>query len=270
MNTNVLAKQIRIHALKMTNIGNSSHIGSVLSAADILAVLYNDVMDVESNNPLKKDRDRFVMSKGHAGAGVYATLAESGFFPVEKLKTHYQNGSDLSGHVSHKGVPGVEFSTGSLGHGLPVAAGMAFAAKYKKEKNRVFTLVSDGECNEGSTWEAIMFAGHQKLDNLIVIVDYNKIQAMGSTEETMDPEPFAEKWKLFGWDALEIDGHDINVLKESFDAVNSLSGKPKVIIAHTVKGKSVSFMENNLLWHYRSAQGQEFENALNELEAIKL
>lgn len=268
MDTKEFAKKIRILALKMTNGGNSSHIGSIFSIADILAVLYNDVMNIDPKNPNWIERDRFILSKGHAGAGVYAALALKGFFSITKLKTHYKNGSDLSGHVSHKDVPGVEFSTGSLGHGLSVAAGMALAGSFKNEKHRIYTLLSDGECNEGSTWEAIMFSGHHKLDNLIAIVDYNKIQAMGTTYETMNPEPFADKWRLFGWDAFEIDGHNISELIKTFDTINNSSGKPTVVIAHTVKGKNVSFMENNLLWHYRSAQGQEFENALKELEDI--
>jgi transketolase len=250
----------------MTSLGGSSHIGAVLSAADILAVLYNEILNVDPQNPKSDKRDRFIMSKGHAGAGVYAALAESGFFPVEKLKTHYQNGSDLSGHVSHKGVAGVDFSTGSLGHGLSVAAGMALAAKKQNKSHRVFTLLSDGECDEGSTWEAAMFAAFHKLDNLIAIIDYNKMQAMGFTAETLDLEPFTEKWKAFGWGCVEADGHDPEYLAEKMRNLPLLQGKPTVIIAHTVKGKGVSFMENDILWHYRCARGQEFDDALKELE----
>ena len=173
-----LAQKIRIHSLRMANLGGGSHIGSALSIADILAVLYNEVLNIDPNDPLKGDRDRFILSKGHAGAAIYATLAEIGFFPVEKLETHYQDGSDLSGHVSHKNIPGVELSTGSLGHGLNVGVGMSFAAKMDKKHHRVFVLLSDGECDEGTVWEAAMFASHHKLDNLIAIIDYNKIQSL--------------------------------------------------------------------------------------------
>ena len=171
MDTIKLAKKIRIHALKMTSRGKSSHIAAALSMADILAVLYGGFLNVDPENPRKPDRDRFILSKGHAGAAVYAVLAESGFFSVDKLRTHYQDGSDLSGHVSHKGIPGVELSTGSLGHGLSVGAGMALEAKLSDKAHRVVVLLSDGECDEGSNWEAILFSGHHKLNNLIAIID---------------------------------------------------------------------------------------------------
>ena len=270
METVKLAKQIRIHALKMTSNGGSSHIGSVFSIADILAVLYNEILNVYPQNPKSDKRDRFVMSKGHAGAGVYAVLAESGFFPVDKLKTHYQDGSDLSGHISHKGVSGVDLSTGSLGHGLSVAAGMALAAKKDKKCHKVFALLSDGECDEGSTWEAAMFAAFHKLDNLVAIIDYNKMQAMGFTSETVNLEPFAEKWKTFGWSCIEVDGHDTKELTDKMQNLPLMQGKPTIIIAHTIKGKGVSFMENDILWHYRCARGQEFDDALKELEGASI
>lgn len=261
-----LANNIRKHAVTMTSLGNSSHIGSILSIADILAVLYNSVLKYNSNDPKWIERDRFILSKGHAGAGVYATLAESGFIPLDKLKTHYQDGSDLSGHVSHKGVSGVEFSTGSLGHGLPVACGMALAAKVNRKKHRVFSLLSDGECNEGSNWEATLFAAHHKLDNLTVIIDRNRLQSIYSTEDTLALEPFAEKWKSFGWDVIEIDGHNHNEIFQSSKKKDNLAGKPICIIANTIKGKGVSFMENNTLWHYRSPQGDEYKLAMEELK----
>lgn len=264
--TRELAKKIRIHGLRMTSSGGSSHIGAVLSAADILAVLYNEILNVDPGNPRSAGRDRFVMSKGHAGAGVYAALAESGFFPVEKLRTHYQDGSDLSGHVSHKGIPGVEFSTGSLGHGLSVAAGMALAARKDGRTHRVFALLSDGECDEGSVWEAALFAAFHKLDNLTAVIDYNKMQAMGFTAETLDLEPFAAKWTAFGWSCAEVDGHDPAELAAILRQLPLNPGRPTAVIAHTVKGKGVSFMENNILWHYRCARGAEFEAALAELE----
>ncbi len=266
MDTLELAKRIRIHALRMTSAGKSSHVGSVLSMADIVAVLYGGILHLDPANPALPDRDRFVLSKGHAGAGVYAALAERGFFSVDKLSQHYQDGSDLSGHVSHKGIPGVELSTGSLGHGLPVAVGMALAAKRDHRQHRIFALLSDGECDEGSNWEAILFAGHHRLDNLIAIVDYNKIQSLASTEDTLNLEPFSAKWRSFRWNVIEVDGHDHAALKRTFAAARLAAGAPICIVAHTVKGKGVSFMEHKVLWHYRSPQGEELRAALKELQ----
>ena len=259
-----LAKSIRLNALKMINSGKSSHIGSVLSIADILAVLYGAVLNFKSDDPNWSLRDRFVLSKGHAGAGVYAVLAEKGFFPKEVLKKYYKNGSFLSGHVSHKEVPGVEFSTGSLGHGLGVASGMAYAAILNDEDHRIFVVMSDGECDEGSNWEAILFAAHHNLHNLNVIVDYNKLQSIKSTEETLGLEPFVDKWKAFGWNVVESNGHDHLELINALNHNNKIK-KPLCIIAHTIKGKGVSFMENNTLWHYRSPQGEEFNSAFREI-----
>lgn len=267
-NTLNLANKIRKHALRMTSLGKSSHIGSVFSMADLIAVLYGEVLNVDPGNPRWPDRDRFILSKGHAGAGVYAALAERGFFPISKLDSHYQDGSDLSGHVSHKGIPGVEFSTGSLGHGLSVGTGMAYGAKLDNLHHRVFVLLSDGECDEGSNWEAILFAAHHKLDNLIAIVDYNKLQSIKPVSETLNLEPFPDKWKSFGWAVEEVDGHDHAAIKALCDNVPFTRGKPTCIIAHTTKGKGVSFMENSVLWHYRSAQAEEYENALQELNSV--
>lgn len=277
---NELSRKIRIHALNMTSRGGSSHIASALSMADIVAVLYGDVMDVDPRDPQRADRDRFVLSKGHAGAAVYAALAECGFFPIERLAKHYQDGSKLSGHVSHKGIPGVELSTGSLGHGLSVGVGMAYAGKLKADgessragmsnlpgaPHRVFVLLSDGECDEGSNWEAIMFAAHHKLDNLVAIVDYNKIQSLAPVSETLQLEPFADKWTSFGWSVLEVDGHDHDELQGALSTIPAERMKPTCVIAHTTKGKGVSFMENTVLWHYRTARGEEFDAALSELE----
>ena len=269
MDTLKLVKKIRIHALKMSNLGKSSHISAALSMADILAVLYGSFLNVDPENPNKPDRDRFILSKGHAGAAVYATLAEMGFFSVDKLRTHYQDGSDLSGHVSHKGIPGVELSTGSLGHGLSVGAGMALDAKLSGKKHRVVVLLSDGECDEGSNWEAILFSGHYKLNNLIAIVDYNKYQALTKVSETLDLEPFADKWKCFGWNVYEVDGHNHDEIENVLNRSRDEKEKPTVVIAHTVKGKGVSFMEKDpVLWHYRTPQGDEFKAALKELEAL--
>ena len=251
----------------MTHRGNSSHVAAGLSIADILAVLYGQCLRVRPTEPKWPERDRFVLSKGHAGAAVYAVLAETGFFPVEKLKTHYQDGSDLSGHVSHKGIPGVELSTGSLGHGLGVATGMALAAKLAGDDWRAFSLLSDGECDEGSNWEAVLFAAHHRLDNLVAVIDYNKIQSLKPVAETLGLEPFADKWTAFGWAVREVDGHDHAALEATFGSLPFEPGKPSAVICHTTKGKGVSFMENSVLWHYRSPQGEEFEAAMAELGA---
>jgi transketolase len=259
------ARRIRVHALKMTSSGGSSHIGAVFSMADMLAVLYCETLRVDPAMPKWPGRDRFILSKGHAGAGVYAALAERGFFPPSKLATHYKDGSFLCGHVSHKGVDGVELSTGSLGHGLPVGAGMALAAKLDSAGHRVFVLLSDGECDEGSNWEAILFAAHHKLDNLVAIVDYNKIQSLASVSETLQLEPFQAKWESFGWQVKEVDGHNHAELQTVFQAIPFRKGHPSCVIAHTTKGKGVSFMENSVLWHYRTARGEEYDRALNEL-----
>ena len=264
--THKLAHRVRTHALRMTSAGGGSHIGAVFSCADILAVLYGGILRVDPAAPKSPNRDRFVLSKGHAGAGLYAVLAERGFFPVEQLLTHYQDGSDLSGHVSHK-LPGVDVSTGSLGHGLSIAAGMAYAAKLKSSPHRVFCLLSDGECDEGSTWEAALFAAHHGISNLIAIVDYNRIQGIAPVSEVIELAPFAEKWTAFGWGVREVDGHDHQALSIAFAAAPFVPGKPSCLLAHTVKGKGVSFMENTVLWHYRIPRGAEFDAALAELEA---
>jgi transketolase len=262
-----LSFNIRKSALKMTSRGGSSHIASILSLADILAVLYGAFLKKFPDIPSSPNRDRFILSKGHAGAGIYATLAEVGFFSKKMLETHYQNGSLLSGHVSHKGIPGVEFSTGSLGHGLPVGVGLALSGKRTRSSHKVVVLMGDGECDEGSNWEAILVAAHHKLDNLIAIIDANQFQSIKKTSETLNLEPFAEKWRAFGWAVADIDGHNFH---DIYDALNKkYPGSPLCIIARTIKGKGVSFMEGNILWHYRSAQGNEFDLALKELELTK-
>ncbi len=263
--TEELAQRIRRHVVRMTSRGGSSHVGSCLSIADIVAVLYGQVLRVNPANPGWEERDRFILSKGHAGAAVYAALAETGFFPVSTLEQHYQDGSTLSGHVSHKGIPGVELSTGSLGHGLSVAAGMAYAAKLDARTHRVFVLMSDGECDEGSNWEAVLFAAHHGLDNLVAIVDYNKIQSLKSVADTLALEPFAAKWTSFGWQVAEVDGHAHPDLKQTLSRIPAAAGRPTCILAHTVKGKGVSFMEHSVLWHYRTARGEEYEAAMREL-----
>ena len=264
-----LAWLIRRNGLEMTHISHGSHIGSVLSVAEIIAVLYSSVLNVDPKQPKKPDRDRLILSKGHAGSAVYAALAETGFFPVEQLKTHYANGSILSGHVSHKGVPGVEVSTGSLGHGLGVGTGMALGAKMDGAQWRTYVVLGDGECDEGSVWESALQAAQYKLDRLIAVVDYNHMQSLASVEDTLRLEPFEQKWKDFGWNAESVNGHDTDALLAAFARAreNAGSRKPYVILAHTVKGKGISFMENNILWHYRTPQGEEYEAALKELEA---
>lgn len=260
-----LAKRLRIHVLRMTSIGGGSHVGAIFSCADILAVLYGGVLKVDPAAPKHPDRDRFVLSKGHAGGGLYAALAERGFFPIEELLTHYQDGSKLSGHVSHK-VPGVDVSTGALGHGLSIGAGMAYSGKLREAGHRVFCLLSDGECDEGSTWEAVLFAAHHGLENLVAIVDYNRIQGIGRVSDIIGLEPFADKWKAFGWAVQEVDGHDHEALRQALGAVPFIHGKPSCLIAHTTKGKGVSFMEDTVLWHYRIPRGDEYDAALAELE----
>ncbi len=217
--------------------------------------------------PKWPNRDRFILSKGHAGAAVYATLAEVGYFPIDDLAQHYQNGSVFSGHVSHKGVPGVELSTGSLGHGLGVGAGIAMALRIKSSKSRLFVVLSDGECDEGSIWEAALFAQHHQLGNLIAVVDFNKIQSLGLVSETLALEPFRQKWESFNWSVIEVNGHDHEKLMEAFSGIDQNATRPTVVLAHTTKGKGVSFMENSVLWHYRTARGEEFARALNEMES---
>ena len=259
-----LAQRIRIHATRMISAAKSSHLGSNFSMAEIMAVLYGKILNISPDRLDDPQRDRFILSKGHAAAGYYAVLAECGFFPIEWLDSFYVDGAKLAGHAT-KGIPGIEVSSGALGHGLPIAVGMALAHKRNENSCRVFALLSDGECNEGSVWEAAMLAAQHKLDNLVCIVDYNKIQALGHTKNVCDLEPFAEKWKAFRWCVREVDGHDIDKLVTTLESIPFERDKPSCIIAHTVKGKGVSFLEDQLLWHYRSPQGEEYENAMREL-----
>jgi transketolase len=259
-----LARRMRIHALKMVHNARASHVGSALSIVDIVAALYGSVLNINPVNPDWKHRDRFILSKGHACVAIYAALAELDFFPVDDLITYGQDHSILMNHISHK-VPGVEFSTGSLGHGLPFGVGKALFAKRQEEKWRTFVLMSDGELGEGSNWEAMMFAAHHKLDNLIAIIDYNKLQSLTTVEATLGIEPLADKFRAFGWAVDEVDGHDHEQLKRSLTVVPWKIGKPSVLVAHTTKGKGVSFMENSVDWHYKSPNEQEFEQALHEL-----
>jgi transketolase len=260
------ARRIRLHALRMVHAARASHIGSCLSMADIMAVLYTRVLRVDPNNPTDPQRDRLVVSKGHAAAIVYASLAERGFFPVSNLETFCCDGSALTGHINHA-VPGVEVSTGSLGHGLPIAVGMALVAKADGSARRIYCLLSDGECNEGSNWEAILFAPHHKLDNLTAIVDFNQIQSFGRVSDVLALQPFADKWRAFGWHVVELDGHDIDALMAQIATSRQVAGRPTVVVAHTVKGKGVSFMEDKLEWHYKSPNDQQLALACAEVGA---
>ncbi len=264
--TEDMARWIRVDALKMVHRAKASHIASALSISDILAVLYGQLLRVDSALPTDPARDRFILSKGHACVAVYAALAECGFLHPADLLTYGQDGSMLMNHISHK-VPGVEFSTGSLGHGLPFGVGKALAAKRKSEDWRTFVLMSDGEQDEGSNWEAYMFAAHHKLDNLVAIIDYNKLQSLTTVDQTLRIEPLAEKLTAFGWAVREVDGHDHKALFTALNTVPWSPGKPSILIAHTIKGKGVSFMENCVEWHYRSPSDEQLARALAEIES---
>lgn len=263
--TESLAKDIRKKALHMVYRAGAPHIGSCLSAADLLAVLYGKIVNVDPHNMAWPDRDRVIVSKGHAAAIVYSVLAECGFFPEDWLETYCEDGSLLMGHVSHL-VPGVEVSTGSLGHGLSIGCGLALAGKRDRRPYRVFVILSDGELDEGSTWEAILFAPVHRLDNMVAIVDYNKIQGFGMVKDVLDLEPLTDKWRSCKWAVREVDGHDHDELNEVLACVPFERGKPSALIAHTVKGKGVSFMEDNIDWHYKSPTKKQLEKALEELE----
>ena len=263
--TVALAKTVRRHALRMVHRAKASHIGSALSIADIVAVLYGRVLHVDPANPRLADRDRFILSKGHACVAVYAALAARGFFPEEDLLRYGQDHSELMNHISHK-VPGVEFSTGSLGHGLPFGVGKALAAKRRGQAWRTFVVLSDGEWGEGSNWEACMFASHHQLDNLVAVIDYNKLQSLTTVAETLGLEPLADKLAAFGWAVREVDGHDHAALADALGGSPWVPGKPSVVIAHTTKGKGVSCMENTVKWHYSSPNDAQLAQALSELE----
>jgi len=251
----------------MSHNAKAAHLASSLSCVDILTVLYKSVLNLKSEEPKWENRDRFILSKGHAAAALYAVLAYKGFFPDEFLNTYGRLGSELEEHPSPK-VPGVEVATGSLGHGLPAGVGMALAAKIKGKTYRTFVLMSDGECNEGSVWEAGMFAAKHQLGGLCGIIDYNKWQATGRSQEVMALEPLADKWRAFGWEVWEIDGHDHNVLRKAFRAANTQDAKPTMVVAHTVKGKGVSFMEDDNNWHYRIPTTEEVQKAKAELGLV--
>ena len=263
--TKSFAKKIRAMSLQMVTEAKASHIGSALSIADIIAVLYFDELQLDCKQPKMQTRDRFILSKGHACVAVYAALAEKGFFPKSDLDSYGKDHSNLMNHISHK-VAGVEFSSGALGHGLPFGVGKALAGKLLNADWRVFVLLSDGELDEGSNWEAIMFAAHHKLSTLIAIVDYNKLQSLTSIANTLGLEPLVDKLIAFGWDVREVDGHNHADLKSVLKQTPWSSNKPSVLIAHTTKGKGVSFMENKVEWHYRNPSSEELSEALKELD----
>ncbi len=261
-----VAKELRRHIIRMTGKAGSGHPGGSLSAADIVTALYFRVLRHNPEDPLWPDRDRFVLSKGHAAPLLYAALAESGYFPVEQLSTLRQIDSCLQGHTDCRLTAGVEMTAGSLGQGLSFGIGIALAGRLNKQSYKVFVLLGDGECDEGQVWEAAMAAAHFKLDNLIAIVDNNGIQLDGWNREIMNLEPFALKWQGFGWHVIEVDGHNLNQVVEALEQAKLAKAQPTVIIAHTVKGKGVSFMENNPEFHGRAPTPVEMEKALQELE----
>lgn len=269
MNYKSISKKIREKIILMHHNAHASHIGSSLSCVDLLVALYFSVLQVDPKSPYSDERDRFILSKGHGTSALYAVLAERGFFPGKILKKYCIDGCILPGHSTKHCIPGIESSTGSLGHGLPIGAGMAFGAKLGKKKHRVFVIISDGECQEGSIWETAMFSAHHKLDNLTVIIDYNKIQAFGYVKDVLNLEPLENKWKSFGWRVEEIDGHNIELIIKTLKRTPFSRGKPSLVIAHTIKGKGVSFMENNLEWHYKSPDLAEMQLALSELKYKK-
>lgn len=263
MNLENFSKEIRKSIVTMNANANVSHSGSALSIVDILSFLYFKGLNIDPMNPSDSNRDIFILSKGHASSALYSTLAIKGFFDKKLLDKFYVDNGVLPGHLDKDSVPGVEVSAGSLGHGLSIGLGMAIAKKVDKLDSKVVVLCGDGELNEGSVWEAIMFAPNKNLDNLTLIVDYNKYQGYGSTNEVINMEPLNKRFESFGWEVCEIDGHDFSKIEESFYLKTT---KPKVIIAHTIKGKGVSYMENQFIWHYKSPNDEELAIALEDLK----
>ena len=263
MDLDRISKEIRKNIVIMNSKANASHSGSALSIVDILVVLYFKILRINPKDPFRTDRDRFILSKGHASTALYATLSKRGFFKEELLNKFYCNNGVLPGHLDKETVAGIEVSSGSLGHGLSLGIGMAIASKLDKYNYNVYVLCGDGELNEGSMWEAILFAPQKKLDNLTLIIDYNKLQGYGETNEVINLEPLKEKFEAFNWEVLEIDGHNFEEIEKS---LLKRASKPKVIIAHTIKGKGISYMENKFIWHYKSPNKEELEIALKELK----
>lgn len=263
-----IARELRGTVIELTHQAKPAHLASALSCIDILAVLYWSVLNIDPAKPLAEDRDRFILSKGHAALALYSVLAKRGFCSLETLQTFNNNGGKLAEHPGPQCIPGVEAATGSLGHGLPIGNGLALASRLSGRNNRVFVLLSDGECNEGSVWEAAMFAGKQKLSNLCAIVDFNKWQATGRSQEILALDPLPDKWQAFGWDTVRLDGHDVRKLDATLADMPRRSGKPLAIIADTIKGKGVSFMEDDNNWHYRVPTSEEVVAAKRELGLV--
>ena len=261
------ACKVRMNAVRGVHAAKAGHPGGSLSAADMFTYLYFKEMKIDPANPKWEERDRFVLSKGHTAPGLYATLALRGFFPVDDMDTLRQIGSHLQGHPNMNETPGVDMSTGSLGQGISAAAGMALGAKYQKKDCRVYTLLGDGEIQEGQVWEACMFASHYNLDNLCVIVDNNGLQIDGKVADVMSPYPIPEKLAAFGFEVMEINGHDFDQIEAAFEKAKATKGKPFGIVMKTIKGKDVSFMENNAGWHGKAPNDDEYAQAMSELQA---
>ncbi len=264
-----IANDVRSGIVTAVHSAKAGHPGGSLSATDIMTYLYFEEMNIDPANPKKEDRDRFVLSKGHVAPALYSTLANRGFFPVEELTTLRKLGSRLQGHPCMQETPGVDMSSGSLGQGLSAACGMALSAKLQKKDYRVYALCGDGELQEGQIWEALMFAGYRKLDNLCVIVDNNGLQISGKIEEVCSPYPIADKFRAFNFNVIEIDGHDFIQIEEAFRNARQTEGMPTAIIAKTLKGKGVSFMEGQASWHGKAPNDEQYEIAMNDLNAIK-
>lgn len=260
-----IAKKIRYQIIAMSKNGHAPHLGSSLSCVDLVVAAYYSFLRIDPSAPTDPLRDRFILSKGHAISTLYAVLASSHFFPAKDLQTFNRDGSALPEHPTPRCVPGVEMATGSLGHGLSVGIGMGLASRIMNQPYRVMILLSDGECNEGSVWEAALFAAARELDHLVAIIDFNKWQATGRSEEIMKLSPLREKWEAFGWQAYEIDGHNFDDILSAFAKLSKTRGKPTAIIAHTVKGRGVSFMEDDNNWHYRIPTEEELVQAELEL-----
>lgn len=271
MDLELQAKEMRKLIFKTAYKGKTGHLASALSIVEVLTALYfGDVLSYDSSCPEWKDRDKLIMSKGHGSLAIYSVLAMAGFFPCEDLSGFCQPGSVFGGEPKLGDIPGIEATTGSLGHGLSFAVGVAMAHKIDKIKSRIYVILGDGECQEGSVWEAVMSAAHHKLNNITVILDNNKLQAMGTLDEILSLEPFAGKWREFGWETAEVDGHDILKIKdELLKDKQSKSENPRLIIANTVKGKGISFMERIPIWHYRMPNAEELEQLLIDLELSK-
>ncbi len=263
-----IANEVRKGIITSVHSAKSGHPGGSLSAADIITYLYYEEMNVDAKNPKKEDRDRFVLSKGHVAPALYATLAQKGFFPVEDLVTLRHVGSYLQGHPDMKGIPGIDMSSGSLGQGVSAAVGMALAAKMDKKDYCVYTMTGDGEIQEGQIWEAAMFAGYRKLDNLVVIVDHNRLQIDGDISDVCCPYPIDKKFEAFNFHVITIDGHDFDQIEKAFKEAREVKGKPTAIIANTIKGKGVSFMENVVSWHGVAPNDEQYAQAMEDLEKV--